>query len=62
MFVPDNFEMWHLFDNEQERQLEGLPVCADCDEPIQTETAYYFHGDWICESCIESYRRDVQPL
>ena len=60
MNVPDVYEMWEAHDDEQCRMLERLPVCADCEEPIQTETAYYIHGEWICESCIESYRKEIQ--
>lgn len=51
-----DFDSW---DAEQNRQLERLPRCADCDEPIQDETAYYINGEWICEDCMEAYRRDV---
>lgn len=55
----DNYSMWEAHDAEQNRQLERLPRCADCDEPIQDETAYYINGEWICEDCMEAYRRDV---
>ena len=51
-----DFERW---DREQTKLLDELPVCADCEEPIQDETAYYINGDWICDDCMESYRRDV---
>ena len=53
-----DFEVW---DAEQNRQLEQLPCCADCDQPIQDETAYYINGEWICENCMDSYRREVLP-
>ena len=51
-----DFDSWSA---EQERQLAKLPVCADCGDPIQQETAVYMHGFWYCDSCIDSYRRDV---
>lgn len=53
-----DFEAW---DAEQNKQLAKLPVCADCDEPIQDEFAYYINGEWICESCMDAYRREVLP-
>lgn len=53
-----DFDRW---DTEQNKHLAQLPVCADCDEPIQDESAYYINGEWICESCMDAYRRDVQP-
>lgn len=57
--VIDNYSLWEAHDAEQERQLAKLPVCADCDQPIQDETAYFIDGIWICEDCLEAYRRDV---
>lgn len=61
MYVPDNFDMWHLFDNEQERQLDGLPVCADCDNHVQNDHYYLINDKVICPDCMDSwYRRDVE--
>lgn len=48
-------------DAEQNRRLGRLPVCADCDQPIQDETAFYINSEWICEDCMEAYRREVIP-
>lgn len=60
MFYTDNpardFAAW---DADQQRKLDRLPECADCGNPIQDETAFYIDGEWICEDCIEAYRRDV---
>lgn len=58
----DNYDAWRSHDLEQQRQLERMPVCADCDEHIQDETAFYINGEWICENCMDSYRRDVLPI
>lgn len=46
-------------DAEQNKWLEQRPVCADCDQPIQDETAYYINGEWICRDCMSSYEREV---
>ena len=51
-----DFAAW---DREQADVYERLPECADCGERIMDETAYYIGGEWICEDCIEAYRRDV---
>jgi formylmethanofuran dehydrogenase subunit E len=53
-----DFDRW---DTDQHKQLEQLPVCEDCGEHIQDETAFYINGEWICESCMDSYRREVLP-
>ena len=60
-FTEDPVSDFERFDAEQEKRLEQLPVCADCEEHIQDEEAYYINGEWICERCIDSYRREVFP-
>lgn len=39
--------------------LGNRPLCAECDKPISDDTAFYIDGDYICESCMETYRREV---
>lgn len=46
---------------DEERWLMQRPQCDDCGEHIQTETAFYINDCWICEECIDAYRRDVMP-
>ena len=48
-------------EREHEKWVKTLPVCADCDEPIQDESAYYINGEWICERCMGAYRQVVIP-
>lgn len=48
-------------DAEQNKRLEQHPVCADCDQHIQDETAYYINGEWLCRDCISAYEREVLP-
>lgn len=43
---------------KQEEALKECPICEDCGEPIQ-EYGYHFGDFWICEDCIESYRKRV---
>lgn len=60
-YTDDPIADFHAYDAHQVKQLEQLPACADCGEHIQTEEAFFIHGDWICENCIDSYRRSVEP-
>lgn len=61
-YTDDPIRDFELWDADQNKQLEQLPVCEDCDEPIQQETAVYINGYWLCDSCLSSYRRDVCEL
>lgn len=45
----------------QEADLDRLPRCSNCDEPIQSDFAYYINDEWICEECMDEYRREVIP-
>lgn len=60
-YTDDPLMDYSRYEADQERQLEQLPVCEDCGEHIQDETAFYINGEWICESCMDSYRREVLP-
>lgn len=35
------------------------PVCVECDRMITDESAFYIEGEWVCEGCMETYRREV---
>ena len=48
------------YDNYQQAQLEKLPVCSECGEPIQDEFAYFIGDEWICEDCMQSHRKAVE--
>ena len=52
-----DFRAW---DREQSRMLERLPVCADCEEPIQSSHGYFIDDRWICPECLrDCYRKDI---
>ena len=64
MFRTDDpiadFNRWNA---EQESWLEKLPVCADCDEPIQDDHCFEINGEYICPRCMEDlHRRDVDDF
>lgn len=60
-WTDDPLMDFHRYDAEQNRRLQQLPVCADCEEHIQDERAYYINGEWICKNCMDSYLREVLP-
>lgn len=58
-YTDDPYEDFKRYDREQHRHLAGLPECIECGEPIQDDQAYYINGEWVCEACVETYRREV---
>lgn len=60
--VPDNYDAFAQHDAEQESELDKLPECEYCEQPIQDEYAYYIEGVWYCERCMnENFRKEVVP-
>lgn len=50
-----------LYDREQTKQLEKLPVCDICDNPIQYDHYYQINGDNVCPGCLENeFRKEVE--
>lgn len=48
-------------DAEQQQELEKLPVCVDCGEPIQDDHLFDIDGDLFCEECaMENFKRKVE--
>lgn len=60
-YTDDPLMDYSRYEADQERQLEQLPVCEDCGEHIQDDTAFYINGEWICHDCMSSYEREVLP-
>ena len=52
-YVPDNYDAFEEHEREQDEELEGLPKCSECREPIQEDMCYDFDGDLICEDCLK---------
>lgn len=59
MNVPDNYDKWVAHEAQRDKLLKSLPICVECDNPIQDEQAYYINGEWICENCMDTYKKFV---
>ena len=53
MFYTDNPEIdFARHDAEQQAQLDKLPRCYECTEPMQDDFCYEVNGEYICEICL----------
>lgn len=59
MSIPDNYDVWLAHEEQMEQQLEQLPVCFHCEQPIQQETAVCLDGTFYCDECLELNRVEV---
>ena len=62
-YIPDALDMWERYDAEQQAQLNRLPKCSCCDEPIQEEYCYQINDEIICKHCmVDCFRKEVQEI
>lgn len=47
------------FERQNEKWLESRPICSVCGEPIQDESAVLIRDEWICDECLEGFRRFI---
>jgi len=45
-----------------ENVAEMLPICSDCEKPIQDEFCFVINGEPICEECMEQYKQPTAYL
>lgn len=60
-YSDDPIADFDAYDEDLNSFLARLPVCVDCEQPIQDETAFYIESEWHCERCMDEYRREVLP-
>ena len=60
MNIPDNYDQWEAHERDIEQQLEELPVCEICGEPIQDEHLYLINDEFVCQKCLDrDFRKDT---
>ena len=61
-FYTDNpLADFHNWDAQQQRKLDKLPKCAECDEPIQDDVYFLINDEPICSDCLnDNYKKRVE--
>jgi hypothetical protein len=57
--TDDPLADFHRQDAEQQRWLERLPVCCECDNPIQDEEYFEINDECICPGCMRENHRKL---
>lgn len=47
----DNYDLWKMHDIEESIQIDELPLCEVCGQPIMQGEAIYYNDCWYCEEC-----------
>ena len=49
-----------MYDMERQKELDKLPKCDICGEPIQDDFLYDLDGTLVCDECLKTeYRKPV---
>lgn len=59
-FTDDPIADYDRYLEEQEEQLNNLPLCECCGQPIQQEEAVYYNDQWCCEDCEDEFWRTIR--
>ena len=51
-----------LDDDIEENASGTLPLCSECEKPIEDEFCFVINGEPICESCMEQYKQPTAYL
>ena len=67
MYYTDNpVRDWDRYCEEQDRKYkkhkERLPICVECDKPIETDYCYEINDEYLCENCMDNHRHLVDDL
>lgn len=52
MNIPDNYDRWKQYDAEQQAELDKLPICDICEQPIQDYYCFEINNALMCEDCM----------
>lgn len=55
-YIPDNLDLFERYDGRAQDEMDLLPVCDWCGEPIQDEQCYKLDGDVVCEHCMDALK------
>ena len=59
--TDDPVKDYDRYAEEQDKQLQKMPVCTYCGHHIQDEYLYEINDELICEECIkDNFRKNVE--
>ena len=60
-YSDDPIADFNRYEADQEEQLDKLPKCDICGEPIQDDYLYDIYGDIFCEECLnDKFRKNTE--
>lgn len=53
---------FNRYEEDRQRELDQLPVCSQCDEPIQSTFCWEIGNKVFCETCVEHFKKYTTDL
>ena len=60
MYTDDPVCDFERYDAQKQEELDELPVCSCCGEPITQDVAIYYNDQWICRDCESDFWQDIR--
>lgn len=63
MWTGDPLRDFDLWDAQKQKELDRLPKCAYCNQPMTDDYCYEINDEYICEDCLKAnHRKCVDDL
>ena len=57
-YTDDPVADYYRYEAERQAELDKLPRCCECEEPIQSAACYERNGELLCPQClVDNHRR-----
>ena len=61
--IPEPYELYDRYCAEQERNRKHLPVCMECDNPIEDDYAWEYNDEMLCYDClVRNHRKPIEDV
>lgn len=62
-YIPDAYDLWEQHERKQQAELDRLPRCSECGEPIQDDECFTWGNETICLQCLkDNHTKKVEDL
>lgn len=62
-YIPDAYDLWEQHERKQQAELDRLPRCSECGEPIQDDECFVWGNEPICLQCLkDNHTKKVEDL
>lgn len=57
--TDDPYRDFDRYEDQRQKELDKLPECCECGNPILTEECYEINGELLCPECLNDNHRKL---